>query len=80
MMNIPTGLSLILQGLLVVDKLAIDLGGMLFVDVVDAAMGGAIGGPIGEGFAIVGINTTDLVAIVDALAKYRWCKRTGVFL
>lgn len=63
-----------------VDKLAIDLGGMLFVDVVDAAMGGAIGGPIGEGFAIVGINTTDLVAIVDALAKYRWCKRTGVFL
>lgn len=62
------------------DMLALELGGMLVVDFVDAAMGGAMGGPAGEGFAIYNISTTDLATVVDAMAKYRWCERTGVFL
>lgn len=62
------------------DMLALELGGMLVVDFADAAMGGAIGGAVGEGFAIYNISTTDLATVVNALAKYRWCERTGVFL
>lgn len=62
------------------DMLALELGGMLVIDFADAAMGGAFGGALGEGFAIYNISTTDLATIINAFVKYRWCERTGIYL
>lgn len=52
------------------DMLGVELCGMALVIAADVFSGGTI---------VIG-SMSDLAGIVDALAKYRWCMRTGQFI
>lgn len=56
-------------------KLALDLGGAVFIGALDTAMGGA-----GDEFGAIWGIAADVSYVIEACAKYKWCRRTGVYL
>lgn len=60
--------------------LAAEIGGVVFLGCLDASLGGAFGGAVGASFMIFNVSVSDAAAVIGAVARYKYCEKTGVYL